>query len=209
MQPENQHSSTKKPRTLLEKLEHMHPRLLLFYLALIGVSLVFLFLISGYLYAATSSDVTLSGFPISFYVSTIIIVLGSYTVSKLPEAFEKESMSAIASNLSLTTAIGVVFCLLQFFGWHELNSAGIHFTGTALETYFYVISGVHIAHLLGGMVFLIIVNVQVLIVKKDTVKTFLYSTNPYEKLKLRMLAIYWHFMDGLWLLLFFAFLIVF
>jgi cytochrome c oxidase subunit 3 len=65
----------------------------------------------------------------------------------------------------------------------------------------YVISGVHLAHILGGILLLIIVFVEALRNFKY-VDSFVYSVNPPNQLKLTLVSIYWHFVDVLWVILF-------
>ena len=67
--------------------------------------------------------------------------------------------------------------------------------------FLYTLSGLHILHILGGIIYLGVTFSHAL--KRVTyVDSFVYSVNPPTQLKLQMVSIYWHFIDILWIYLF-------
>jgi cytochrome c oxidase subunit 3 len=71
--------------------------------------------------------------------------------------------------------------------------------------FLYVITGVHLLHILGGLFLLVITLVNA--VRRTTyVDAFVYSVNPPNQLKLKLVTVYWHFVDALWVYLFLFFL---
>jgi cytochrome c oxidase subunit 3 len=85
----------------------------------------------------------------------------------------------------------------------------VFFTGEASGTYVYLISALHVAHLLGGMLFLLSLLLRTLHASRDAVRTLVFIRNPYRRLQLRLLSQYWHFIDGLWVVLFTLFLFLY
>ena len=85
--------------------------------------------------------------------------------------------------------------------WAALTKANIVVMGSqsyASGSYLYIISGLHIAHILGGLLALLIVFFKARAEK--------YSPQNYAGVKL--CATYWHFLDGLWIYLFIFLLIM-
>jgi cytochrome c oxidase subunit 3 len=91
--------------------------------------------------------------------------------------------------------------LLQFMGFYEMHHAGVTLASTAegvSGSFVYVISGVHLLHMLGGVIALIIVFITV---------NFRRKTKVYSSTGLEILGTYWHFVDVLWIYLFLFFFI--
>ncbi|HAZ24171.1 MAG TPA: cytochrome C oxidase subunit III, partial [Algoriphagus sp.] len=64
----------------------------------------------------------------------------------------------------------LVFTSLQFTGWLELQAMGINFKGIPSGSFLYVLSGIHIFHLLGAMIFAVILWVQLQKNQEDSIK---------------------------------------
>ena len=170
--------------------------------------LVFLFLFVAFTVSAWQYPETYpSSIPKSFAISSLILLCSSFVLQKAKHFFESEDERSLRKHLALALALGSTFCGFQFIGWIELQQAGSFLDSSAVEGYLYVLSGLHMAHLAGGMVFLGAVFWKVSSLKGDPVQSLLYFTDPYQKLRLRILGIYWHFMDALWLVLFIYFLL--
>ena len=72
-----------------------------------------------------------------------------------------------------------------------------------------MLSGLHVAHVLGIMVYLLYLLMQCHKTSKDAVKELLYATNPYQKVRFKLLTSAWHFVDVVWVVVFFYFLFSF
>ena len=131
---------------------------------------------------------------------------------------------AVSYRLGLTALLGVAFIVFQYYAWNDLIAQGIYLVGrvkdiTAAHNYMpagtetvdqvgdmanvagsflYIITGLHIAHLVGGIIALAFVLIKALLGK--------YSVSNYNGV--RMAAIYWHFLAGLWVYLFFFLLYI-
>ena len=86
---------------------------------------------------------------------------------------------------------------------------GINFTGLPSGSFLYLLSGIHIVHLLGAMVFALILLLKLRNTQSDGIQKLLLITNPYEKMRIRLFTVYWHFMDAVWLILFLLFVLSF
>ncbi|EKB49774.1 cytochrome c oxidase subunit 3 [Cecembia lonarensis] len=200
-----------KPKeTWFQKIENMHPYQTLMYLGMFGSGLIFIFMTVAFLASATGNTEGL-GFkmPKSFIISTFVILISGYTVSKMLLHYKEESLFKLKNSLLSTFFLGLIFTLLQFLGWKELTLIGVDFRGLPSGSFLYVLSGIHIFHLLGAMVFAIIMVVKYKRTEKDDIKHLVLLTNPYEKMKIQLFTTYWHFMDAIWLLLFMTFVLTF
>lgn len=201
-------TKTKERQTWLQRLERLHPYETLLYLGMLGSGLIFLFLVIAFLFSGTNQ---LSGpdrkMPVAFLISTFMLVLSGYTAAKMRLHYQEENISALESSLRNTFMLGVVFTILQFAGWKELTVMGINFTGLPSGSFLYLLSGIHIFHLLGAMVFAVILLLQLRKTQEDGVRKLILVTNPFEKMRIRLFTVYWHFMDVIWLVLFLLFVL--
>jgi cytochrome c oxidase subunit III len=177
---------------------------------MLGSGLIFLFLV----FAFVSSGIKQLGglnprIPTAFLISTFILILSGYTATKMRVYYQEENISGLESSLRHTFLLGVIFTILQFAGWRELAAMGINFTGIPSGSFLYVLSGIHIFHLSGAMIFAIILLLQLRKTQEDGIRKLILVTNPFEKMRIRLFTVYWHFMDAIWVILFFLFVISF
>ncbi|MFY0591688.1 cytochrome c oxidase subunit 3 [Roseivirga sp.] len=193
-----------------KRIEGMHPHLVLLYVSMIGSAIIFLFTVVAFTVSRPpEADFLSTNFPKSFVVSTFVLLLSSFTVSKILPAFEKDDLDEVKKWLGLTLLLGFAFSVSQLTGWKELQSYNILFTGNRSGAYLYVISGLHVLHMAGVMIFAFVLLMECHKTSQDSVKHLMYATNPYQKVKLRILTDFWHFVDAVWIVLFFYFLFIF
>lgn len=212
MQPShNRKISDTHLTTTFERIEKLHPHKMLLYLAMFGTSLIFVFMLIAF--TATHNGAVEGApefrMPKAFIFSTMVLLFSSYYVSRFLRAYRNEEMKKLRNLIGITVMLGFVFTLSQYWGWHELDVSGYSLTGLSSGAYLYVISGLHILHLVGGIFFMTYQFIRISRVANDPVKSLIMVTNPYHKIKLEMLTTYWHFMDLLWVGLFTYFLFFF
>ncbi|MDE0561511.1 cytochrome c oxidase subunit 3 [Algoriphagus sp. NF] len=199
-------SVTSDNKTWFQRIEDMHPYETLLYLGMFGSGLIFLFLTVAFLFSGLDQ---LGGMnkkiPVSFLISTFLLVSSGYTATRIRIYFQEENAEKVIRALGITLLLGLLFTGLQITGWKELQSMGIDFQGIPSGSFLYVLSGIHIFHLLGAMIFALILWAQLRNRKNDEVKRLILFTNPFEKMRLRLFTVYWQFMDGIWLILFLLF----
>jgi len=199
-------SVTSDNKTWFQRIEDMHPYETLLYLGMFGSGLIFLFLTVAFLFSGLDQ---LGGMnkkiPVSFLISTFLLVSNGYTATRIRIYFQEENAEKVIRALGVTLLLGLLFTSLQITGWKELQSMGIDFQGIPSGSFLYVLSGIHVFHLLGAMIFAVILWAQLRNRKNDEVKRLILFTNPFEKMRLRLFTVYWQFMDGIWLILFLLF----
>ena len=89
--------------------------------------------------------------------------------------------------------LGLLFVVLQYQGWKSLDAVGATFTVNPSSSFIYVISGLHAAHVLGGVAALVVALAHAyLLPYKPTLK---------RKERFQLVVQYWHFVDALWVYL--------
>lgn len=134
-----------------------------------------------------------------FFLSTVIILLSSLCIHLSYKEFLKGNTANYRNLYILTFVLGLGFVITQYLGWNAMHLSGVELTGNPAGSFVYVISGVHVLHVLGGMAALMV----------GLLKAFILPHRVTSKrvTRFRMMAHYWHFVDVLWiyLLLFFMF----
>lgn len=210
MQGHGNNIQKKQQESTFERIERMHPHKMLLYLAIIGSSLIFFFMLTAY----TISKPQASFFdnismPKAFICSTILMLVSGFLSTKVLPAFLADDIHRLKRVLLLTLLLALAFGASQFVGWQELRSSGIFMAGKGSGSFLYVLTGLHAVHLLGGLGFLVYLCIYTFWVAKDPVRQLIMVTNPYQKIKLQIFSIYWIFLDIAWLALFFYFLFIF
>jgi cytochrome c oxidase subunit III len=198
---------TKEKVHWFKKIENLHPYQTLLYLGMFGSGLIFLFLLTAF-FASQPSISAVGNFkmPKAFILSSVFLLVSAFTASKIPHHYAADEISRLKNALIATFLLGLGFTGLQILGWKELTAMGINFTGLASGSFLYVLSGIHILHLVGAMIFGLIMILQVNKCQHDEVKSLFLLSNPFEKMKIELFAVYWKFMDIIWLVLFVTFL---
>ncbi|WP_017731002.1 cytochrome c oxidase subunit 3 [Nafulsella turpanensis] len=212
MQPSHNRKITDTGRiTTFEKIEKLHPHKMLLFLAIFGSSLIFLFMLIAFTATYQESGTEMPGFhmPEAFIFSTIVLIFSSFFVNQFLRAFKNEEFKKLRNLIGITAMLGFIFTLSQYWGWHQLEQSGYSLTGYSSGAYLYIISGLHILHLVGGIFFMTHHFIKVSRVANDSVKGLIMVTNPYQKIKLSILVTYWHFIDVLWVGMFLYFLFFF
>jgi cytochrome c oxidase subunit 3 len=125
-------------------------------------------------------------------ILTVILVTSSLVVQLSLRSIRRGDQRRTVVFLGVTIALGIAFLLLQLYDYSEL---GFGVKDGPFGTLFYVMTGIHMAHVFGGVVFLSLVFGQ-------ATGGVLSSTNHDS---LAAGAIYWDFVDVVWLLLFTTF----
>jgi cytochrome c oxidase subunit 3 len=166
------------------------------------VGIVFLFLTLSFLYILRKASTDWISFhiPPVFWVSTGLILLSSCTLYQANICFRRERFRQYRWLTGVTLTLGVLFIGTQLVGWWQLTSEGIGMK-TPAGAFLFMLTGLHILHILGGIIFLSVAFVHAM-KRPEYVDLFVYSVNPPNQLRLQLGSIYWHFVDGLWIYLF-------
>ena len=177
-----------------EKLAKAKKMMLLF--GLLSITMTFAGLTSAYIVSKGRPDWTMDfNLPAEFFFSTFIIVLSSLTLFIAKNKLvNRKSNNSIFSWVLITFILGIVFIIFQFIGFNNIIDQGYYFAGaqSAIKTSFiYVLSFLHIVHLVAGLIVLIVLMV-------NTKKGKYVNDN----LGFNLGSNFWHFLDFLWVYLF-------
>ena len=168
------------------------------WVSMISMTMLFAGLTSAYVVSRKRDDWVSFDLPSIFYTSTLIIIISSITFMLAKYFIKKDNRQLTSLFLISTLILGVSFVYFQFEGFQELMQAGLYFTGeqsTVKSSYIYGITIAHIAHIVAGIIVLLVV-------------VFNHFTKKYsakDSLGLELGAIFWHFVDILWIYLFLFF----
>ncbi len=168
------------------------------WVSMISMTMMFAGLTSAYVVSKSREDWVTFELPSAFYISTLLIILSSITFFFAKKAIKKNNRKQTTSLLITTLILGLAFVYFQFQGFSQLIEAGLYFTGkqsNVSSSFLYVITISHMVHILVGIVVLLRVLYQNTRGK--------YNANSYLGLDLG--AIFWHFVDVLWVYLFLFF----
>lgn len=171
------------------------------WISMISMVMFFAGLTSAYVISMKREDWVNFDLPNAFYISTALIVVSSLTLM-LSQRFLKQDKRKLSLLLVVITFfLGIGFVWQQYVGFNELKSVGLFFTGpeSTVSTSFIIgITFMHVLHLLAGIIVLFVVIYN----------HFKYKYKPDEMLGFELGAIFWHFVDVLWiyLILFFYFI---
>ncbi len=194
--------------TLRKKI---HPQKFMMWVAMGSMAMAFAGLTSGYVVRQAQGNWRYYELPAMFWYSTIAIVISSVTMILGVKAFKNREMPKFRILISITLILGVLFGVLQYWGFYDLyhqlqqvringetlnESAPVRVDGNPSESFLFVIAGLHLAHLFGGIIALLIVFFR----------AFRTRVKVYNATGLEIAATYWHFVDILWVYLFVFFL---
>ena len=185
--------------TLSAQRQKIHPHKLLLWIAIASICMMFAGWTSAFMVRKAQGNWLIFTLPVAFWVSTLVILTSSVTMHLSVKEFKRRNMGRYKQLISLTAILGVAFMLLQFWGFYEMHHAGISLASNGegvSGSFIYVISGVHLLHMLGGVIALLIVFLVV---------NFRRHTRVYSSNGLEILGTYWHFVDVLWIYLFLFF----
>jgi len=181
-----------KSNNLGERLTQIPTFKILLWLSMVSMVMMFAGLTSGYIVRQAQSNWLVFDLPEIFTYSTIIIVLSSISMYWAQRSVSKNDRGGLTKGLTITLLLGMAFCLTQFSAWSDLVNQGIYFIGNPSGSFLYVLSALHLAHLVGGMLYLTIV----------TARSYQGRYNSENHLPVELCAIFWHFLDLLWVYLF-------
>ncbi|HSI91400.1 MAG TPA: hypothetical protein VK927_09815 [Adhaeribacter sp.] len=196
------------PRTsAFSQIERVHPAKMLLYLCLAGIGIMFILLLLAYARteARLFQELNLR-FPKFFSVSTLILLVSTYTVSRTTKIYRKDKLRKLSVYLGFTLLLGLAFILSQAMGWYELANNGILVKGQVFGSYLYLLSAVHALHLVAGVLFLMYFYFKCRYSASDPVRTLIFIRDPFRLLQLQLLSSYWYFLTGLWVVLYLVFL---
>jgi cytochrome c oxidase subunit 3 len=167
--------------------------------AMISMVMMFAGLTSAYIVSSSRKDWLVDlKMPMAFILSTLVIVVSSFTFHLAQKSISKDNREATTQFLIATLVLGIAFVVLQFVGFGQIIEQGYFFTGSqsnVTTSFMYIVVIAHLAHLFGGLIALLIIIYN----------HFKQKYNSSQTIGIELGAMFWHFLDLLWVLLFLFF----
>ncbi|NVP53817.1 cytochrome c oxidase subunit 3 [Mycoplana rhizolycopersici] len=160
------------------------------FLAVVGA--LFTLFVSAYLMRVSTQDWWTTPVPRLLYVNTGILFASSLCLQRAATQAARGRLEGLRTALLAGLATALAFVTGQVFAWRQLVAAGYTLSDDAAASFFYVISGLHGLHILGGMVAL---ARAVRFAGREQ------AVSPRLRLGVELCAVYWHFMLAVWLVL--------
>jgi len=131
------------------------------------------------------------------WVNTAVLICSS-ALLEVARRFLKSGRRGEFNRYSTAgTVLGAAVLIGQAFAWRQLKAAGIFVATNPSSSFFYLLTAAHGLHILGGLTALVYVDVQALSLR----------LGPGKRTAVDVSAVFWHFVDGLWLYLMALFLV--
>jgi cytochrome c oxidase subunit 3 len=163
-----------------------------------GISLGLVAIVMFFM-ALTSAYIVRKGFggdwrpvrlPSFLWLNTAVLLASSVTIEIARRRAAAKLLKSFRRWWAFTTALGLAFLAGQVIAWRQLVHAGFYLKSNPANSFFYMLTAAHGAHLAGGVIALLYVGLRV-----------------WERARItrdaaaELASIYWHFMDGLWVFL--------
>ena len=160
-------------------------------IGIISIVMFFMAMASAYIYLRAKSDrwVPLQ-LPWIVWFNTAILLLSSAAMELARRRLALADVAQFRKLWSVATGLGILFLVGQLAAWRQFVLAGFYVSTNQASSFFYIFTGLHGLHLLGGICALLYVSLR-----------------KFEKAKVsrtvaaEVASYYWHFMDGLWIFL--------
>ena len=177
----------------------IHPKKFALLVACASIMMMFAALTSAYIVRQAAGNWLEFPLPNLFFVSTGAILLSSVVLHLSYMAYKRGNAKLYRGFMMLTFILGIAFLVLQYQGWLAMVEIGVPLRTNPSGDFIYAISGIHAAHILGGLAALAIALIHAFGLK--------YKVTPARKLRFELTMIYWHFVDLLWVYLLVFFLL--
>ena len=180
-----------------QQRKKIHPHKFTLWVAIGSIIMMFAGLTSAYIVKSNQAGWQPISMPQVFWYSTAVIVLSSIVMQTALRSFKQREMNQYRVLMVTTFLLGIVFIVLQWFGFQQLWNSGVQFKGASgAGQFLYVIAGLHAVHVFGGVIALFIMSL----------KAFFGSKKLYSSVPVELVTTYWHFVDLLWIYLLVFFL---
>ncbi len=175
----------------------VNPKIFTMWLFIVSIVMLFAAFTSAYLVRKAEGNWVEFKLPDLFYYSTGVLVASSISMHAALLAAKKDQFNALRLSISITFVLGLLFLIMQYYGWAQLIEMNVYFVGNPSGSFVYVFSGLHGLHLISGLIVLLVALVA----------AFRLKINAKALTQIKICSTYWHFLDVLWVYLFIFLLI--
>lgn len=176
---------------VMEQRKKIHPHKFTLWVAIASISMMFAGLTSAYIVKESQANFLNFSLPLAFWYSTAAMIASSVTIWMAQKKFRNREMASYRKLITVTFILGLLFVALQVAGFGQLYKNGLTLTTNVSVSFLYVIVLLHAAHVLGGVVALMVMFIN----------AFRAKTKSYNVVPLEVMGTYWHFVDILWIYL--------
>lgn len=174
------------------KKRQLKSNVALMWFGIVSIVMLFAGLTSAYIVRRGEGNWQDFEVPTQFYYSTAVILMSSLTFIQAINALKKNDVKRFKLLMLATLLFAISFVFTQFSGYAALVKMGIYLVGNASGAYMYALTGMHLAHLIGGVISIIFIIIKSLLNK--------YSSENWHGVYVA--SMYWHFLGILWVFLF-------
>jgi cytochrome c oxidase subunit 3 len=175
--------------------QRIHPQRFIMWIAIGSIVMMFAGMTSAYIVKKNQGNWLAIELPVVFWYSTAVILASSLTMYLANTALQAGKTSFYKTLITITAILGVVFISMQWEGFKDLETRGIALIGpqsNSASSFLFVITGLHMLHVLGGVIALIV----------TFFRSFWVQEGQTNLVPTQIVATYWHFVDVLWIYLF-------
>ena len=175
--------------------QRIHPHRFIMWIAIGSIVMMFAGMTSAYIVKKNQGNWLAIELPVVFWYSTAVILASSVTMYLANTALKVGKTSFYKTLITITAILGIVFISMQWEGFKDLETRGIELIGpqsNSASSFLFVITGLHMLHVLGGVIALIV----------TFFRTFWGQEGQTNLVPTQIVATYWHFVDVLWIYLF-------
>ncbi|HWP45801.1 MAG TPA: heme-copper oxidase subunit III [Candidatus Limnocylindrales bacterium] len=128
-------------------------------------------------------------------INTAILLLSGYTMHQALQAIQNRNYQQLANKLLVTACLGLTFLVIQGYEWIRLIRFGLTPSSGVYGSTFYVLIGTHGTHVLGAVIWLLILLFRVRR-RNNPLDRLYFMTRHYIGVKI--CGMYWYFVVALW-----------
>jgi cytochrome c oxidase subunit 3 len=160
-------------------------------IGIVAILMFFMALASAFIVLRHSSGVWVTvHLPFAVWPNTGILLASSFTLEAARRRLALADLGGFRKLWMVTTVLGFLFVAGQLIAWRQLVAQGIYIASNQASSFFYIFTGAHAVHLLGGVGALLYVSARKF-----------GEANVSRSTAAEIASYYWHFMDGLWIFL--------
>ena len=171
------------------------------YLGIASSALLFLFVFLVFIKKELANQDIPVHMPRAFWFGSLFILASSFTLQQAGRAVNIQKFTRYRQLLMATYLLALAFLMTQIWGWMDLLRNNILPSNNTGGSFIFILSGLHLIHTLGGVVALSLVLYKSM-KNRSYVDSFVDSVNPPNILRLKLVTIYWHFLDIVWMIIF-------
>lgn len=171
----------------------IHPWKFALWASCASILMMFAALTSAYVVRKAAGNWLEFPLPNIFIISAVVMVASSVVLHFSYRNFIRGNEAMYKMLLVIGSMMGFSFLVLQYQGWLALTEMGVFLDGNPAGSFIYAISGLHAAHVLGGIGVLSMALLHAFGLK--------FKVTEKRKIRFELTLTYWHFVDLLWVYL--------